>query len=127
MKYRKCCIAIFCVLSLTFSTLFATSAKTVKVGFYSHGIYLNKSSMNVYDGYDVEFLYEIAKYTNWKYDFIDFKDFESAFDAVKKGEVDMITNASQIFHADTQVREAMCLGSTSTIPLKYNAAEVPQY
>lgn len=48
--------------------------------------------MNVYDGYDVEFLYEIAKYTNWKYDFIDFKDFESAFDAVKKGEVDMITN-----------------------------------
>lgn len=68
------------------------SGETIKVGYYYDGDFLKKAPGGIYEGYDVEYLYEIAKYTNWKYEFVDFDGFESAFHALERGEIDLIPN-----------------------------------
>ena len=63
---------------------------TVKIGYYYDGDYMYKTSAGTYSGYDIEYLYEIGKYTDWKYQFVDFDSFESAMAALEAGEIDII-------------------------------------
>ena len=38
----------------------------------------------------MEYLYEISKYTNWQYQYIDFSSFEDAYAALQTGEIDLL-------------------------------------
>ena len=63
---------------------------TVKIGYYYDGDYMYKTSNGTYCGYDIEYLYEIGKYTDWKYQFVDFGSFADALAALDSGEIDII-------------------------------------
>lgn len=103
MKRPKLRLAIFSIfLLLTTSIVFATPPKTLKVAYFYHGIYMNKSVDSVYDGFDVDFLYEIAKYTGWNYQFEDYSSFEAALEATKEGKADII---SEILYSEDRAKK----------------------
>jgi signal transduction histidine kinase/AmiR/NasT family two-component response regulator len=65
-------------------------SRTVKIGYYYDSDYYYKNNQGSYCGYDVEYFYEISKYTNWQYQYIDFGSFEDAYAALEKGEIDLL-------------------------------------
>lgn len=64
--------------------------QTVKVGYYYDGDYYYKSADGSYGGYDVEYYYEIAKYTGWHYEYVDYGSFEDAYAALENGQIDLL-------------------------------------
>jgi signal transduction histidine kinase/ABC-type amino acid transport substrate-binding protein len=64
--------------------------RTVSVGYYRDGDYMSKTADGDYRGYNIDYLYEIAKYANWKLKFVDFRDFETATSALESGRVDVV-------------------------------------
>ena len=55
-----------------------TSPQTVKVGFYYDSDYFYRDKQGNYCGYDVEYLYELSKYTGWRYRYVRYDSFEDA-------------------------------------------------
>jgi ABC-type amino acid transport substrate-binding protein len=49
-----------------------------------------KSDAGEFRGLTVEFLYELAKYTNWQYKFVPFKNWGEAVQSLKDGKIDML-------------------------------------
>lgn len=84
----------FVAVFLCFLTIFccnnAASAETLKVGYDISGIYLYKDMQGNYRGYDVEYLYEVAKYTDWQYEFVPFDSWAKAVNAVEQGDIDIL-------------------------------------
>lgn len=68
----------------------ANNGQIVKIGYYYDSDYYYKDDHGNYCGYDVEYLYEISKYTNWQYQYVDFGSFEDAYSALENGEVDLL-------------------------------------
>jgi ABC-type amino acid transport substrate-binding protein len=62
----------------------------VKVGYFYDGEYMYKTEENTYRGYDVEYLYELARFTGWKYTFVEYETFLDECAALEKGEIDII-------------------------------------
>lgn len=67
-----------------------TPPETVKIGYYYDSDYFYRDEHGNYCGYDAEYFYEISKYTNWEYQYIDFDSFEEAYAALEKGEIDIL-------------------------------------
>ena len=65
-------------------------AKTLKVGYDVSGVLLYKDNEGTPRGYDAEFLYEIAKYTGWQYEFVPYQSWARALQAVAAGEIDIL-------------------------------------
>ncbi|MCI1722837.1 MAG: transporter substrate-binding domain-containing protein [Lachnospiraceae bacterium] len=64
--------------------------QTVRIGYYYDSDYFYKNDQGDYCGYNVEYFYEISKYTNWQYQYVDFSSFEDAYAALEKGEIDLL-------------------------------------
>lgn len=64
--------------------------QVVKVGYYYDSDYYYKNDQGDYCGYDAEYLYELSKYTDWKYQYVDFDNFEDALNALETGQVDVM-------------------------------------
>lgn len=62
----------------------------VKVGYFFDGDYMYKDSDGDYYGYNVEYLYEVARFAGWKYTFVDYESFEDECAALERGEIDLI-------------------------------------
>lgn len=62
----------------------------VRVGYDVTGVLLIKDQEGVYRGYNADFLYEIAKYTNWKYEFVPFNTWAGALQALEQGKIDVL-------------------------------------
>jgi signal transduction histidine kinase/ABC-type amino acid transport substrate-binding protein/CheY-like chemotaxis protein len=76
---------------LTLQTLAAAQAEPlVKVGYDVTGVLLRKTDQGIYRGYNVEFLYEIAKYTGWNYQFVPYNTWDGALKALAAGEIDIL-------------------------------------
>ena len=67
-----------------------TDRQTVKIGYYYDSDYFYKDDHGNYSGYDVEYFYEISKYTDWQYQYVDFSSFEAAYAALEAGEIDIL-------------------------------------
>lgn len=67
-----------------------TEVTTVKVGYFFDGDFMDKDSKGAYRGYNVEYLYEIANYANWQYEFVNFHGFDEAYAALKAGDIDVL-------------------------------------
>ena len=87
---------LFSIVALVCFCLFAAlpagaadSGRVVRIGCFYDNDFMNKSASGTYEGYDVDYLYEIAKYANWRYKFIEFDGFEDAFKALEAGSVDV--------------------------------------
>ena len=68
----------------------AGAAQTVTVGYYYDSDYMHKSKTGEYRGFDIEYLYELAKYTGWQYKFIDFDSWDDCFKALGEGKIDLL-------------------------------------
>ena len=62
----------------------------VRVGYDVTGVLLIKDQEGVFRGYNADFLYEIAKYTNWKYEFVPFNTWAGALQALEQGKIDVL-------------------------------------
>ena len=64
--------------------------KPIKVGYDVTGVLLRCDKQNVFRGYNVEFLYEIAKYTNWNYEFVPYDTWDGALRDLSLGRIDLL-------------------------------------
>lgn len=87
--------ALFCAICLFFRTPLIAAEngredRVVTVAYYFDTDYFNKNEKGHYRGYDVEYLYEISKYTGWQYKFVDCGGWENAIAALEAGKVDIL-------------------------------------
>lgn len=82
----------------------AAPEKTVRVGYFYDGNFMNKSDDGTYSGYDVEYLYEIGNYTGWHYEFVDFSSFEEEYKALQTGKIDLLP---ALFYSDERAHEIL--------------------
>ena len=68
----------------------APEHEQVAVGYDVSGSYMYKDEAGEFRGLTVEFLYELAKYTNWQYKFVPFKNWGEAVQSLKDGKIDML-------------------------------------
>ena len=68
----------------------APARQQVSVGYDESGSYTYKTAAGEFRGLTVEFLYELAKYTNWQYKFVPFKNWGEAVQSLKDGKIDML-------------------------------------
>jgi signal transduction histidine kinase/ActR/RegA family two-component response regulator len=68
----------------------APARKQVAVGYDVSGSYMYQNQDGEYRGLTVEFLYELAKYTNWQYKFVPFKNWGEAVQSLRDGKIDML-------------------------------------
>ena len=86
---------LFCAICLFFRTSSIAvendhNDRVVTVAYYFDTDYFNKNEKGHYRGYDVEYLYEISKYTGWHYKFVDCGGWENAIAALEAGKVDIL-------------------------------------
>ena len=94
LKWEKwlttACLCFCLCLFTTGQVLAAAGSQPVKVGYDVTGVLLHKSDQGIYRGYNVEFLYEIAKYTGWEYQFVPYDTWAAALKALSAGEIDIL-------------------------------------
>lgn len=64
--------------------------KNVRVGYSSSGSMLYRNDEGDYRGYDVIYLYEIAKYTNWDFTFVPYDKWNEAVRDLELGKLDLL-------------------------------------
>lgn len=95
VRKKTHCFTLFCAICLFFCTSSIAAEndrndRVVKVAYYFDTDYFNKNEKGHYRGYDVEYLYEISKYTGWQYKFVDCGGWENAVAALEAGKVDIL-------------------------------------
>jgi ABC-type amino acid transport substrate-binding protein len=68
----------------------AAAKRTVTVGVYSFGDYMDLKPDGRHRGYCFEYLYEIAKYSGWNFKFIDYDTFDECYEALRQGKIDIL-------------------------------------
>ena len=66
--------------------------KTIKIGYIDYARFIEEETTDEYSGYGVEYLEEIAKYTNWNYEYI-YDTWENCLQKLEAGEIDFLLNA----------------------------------
>ena len=89
IQRRVVCIAGIILLNILWSMNVA-AAQTVRVGYDRSGTYLYRDEQGEYRGYNVEYLYEMAKYTGWEYEFVPFGEWAAAVTALEHGDIDLL-------------------------------------
>ena len=64
--------------------------RTVTVGVYSFGDYMELKPDGRYSGYSFEYLYEIAKYSGWHFKFVNYDSFDACYEALRQGKIDIL-------------------------------------
>lgn len=88
--WRLIIFALLCISLAVAAAQAADEAPTVRIGYYNDGDYMYRDKDGQYRGYNVEYLYEVAKYNGWHYEFIDFPSWKACYDAVCSGQIDMM-------------------------------------
>ena len=96
---KKISFLLICVILINIS-YFPCSAKAtssgreiVRIAYVEDSPFLSRK-YNTYLGYAVDYLHEISRYTNWKYEYIHCS-WDDAQDKLNSGEVDFILNAQK--------------------------------
>jgi ABC-type amino acid transport substrate-binding protein len=64
--------------------------QTVRVGYSVSGSMLYKGENGEFRGYDAIYLYEIARYTNWRYEFVPYQSWGKALEDLEAGKIDLL-------------------------------------
>lgn len=87
-------LLILCMLTILAGTSqilhAANDNRLVRIGFYEDGDYMSRNRKNEYVGYNLEFMYEIAKYSGWKYEIVDCRSWNNALSMLENGEIDIL-------------------------------------
>lgn len=119
-------LAIWIVLLGLIPLLFATAGaqrsggETIRVAFIDQNGLSRLTEDGGREGYDYEYLQEIAQYTGWNYEFVDFgssnDELLKAMEMVKTGEIDLLTS---IVYSDSLTEDynfaAYSHGSVNTV------------
>jgi ABC-type amino acid transport substrate-binding protein len=87
--WLRCLLAVCFCFSLLGGHPAAAAPTPVKVGYFYDADYMSKDD-GVYKGYNLDYLYSVANYANWEYQFIDYTGFSEAYTALQKGEIDLL-------------------------------------
>lgn len=90
------------------------SDRVIKVGYIDAEGFIEKNEDGTYSGYGVEYLKEISKYTNWKYEFI-YDSWKNHMQALQDGEIDLLMQVQK-----TEEREENYLFSKCYIGTEAN-------
>jgi len=82
-------IVIICMVLCLGTPSFATTGKTVRVGWYTMNGLQNLDSKGKPSGYNYEYLQAVAQYTGWKYEFVP-ATFDQCIEMLKNGDVDIV-------------------------------------
>lgn len=87
--------AVFLTAAFLHVPVHAEEQKTIKVGYFSNGDFMRKNEDGSYEGYDVEYYYMLAQYTNWNIEFVDFSSLTDAENALEQGNIDILSGLSK--------------------------------
>lgn len=109
MKNTSCILKslFFLCLLLCCFTLFSQTVRAsqkIRIGYYEDGDYMSRNSSGNYEGFNFEYLQQIAKYTGWDYEIIDGKSFTSAFDMLISGEIDLLPG---LYYTDERAKDIL--------------------
>ncbi|WP_080798930.1 EAL domain-containing protein [Arabiibacter massiliensis] len=74
-----------------------SAPRVVKVALYEDGDYLKRNDRGELEGYNIEYLDEIARYVDWTYEYVEYPGFEPALAAIEAGEADLLP---QVYRTD---------------------------
>lgn len=66
----------------------------IRVGYIDYGSFIEEEEDGNYSGYGVEYLEEIAKYTDWKYEYV-YDTWENCLQMLEDGEIDFLGTAQR--------------------------------
>jgi len=79
----------FLLFTISFSTFVtAANSRTVRVGYMNHLGFIYRMPDGTFDGYGAAYLQEIAKYTNWNYEFI-YDNWDALYQKFQDGQIDL--------------------------------------
>ncbi len=71
-----------------------TDSVTVRIGYIDYEGFISRQEDGAYTGYGVEYLSEIAKYTNWNYEYV-YDSWENQIRNLEEGTIDFICHAQK--------------------------------
>ncbi|MDD4369793.1 MAG: transporter substrate-binding domain-containing protein [Anaerostipes sp.] len=74
----------------------AAHEKTVRVGIFSLGKFMSFDKNGKAQGYNVDYLDNIAKKNHWKYEYVDCSNWVKATEMLKNGKIDLLAPAQRI-------------------------------
>lgn len=84
-------LGVFFLLSTTYA-FSAHNDQIVRVGFFAFEGYHDKDVQNRRSGYGYEYLHEMAKYSDWVFEYVD-GTWEECQEMLKNGKIDLLTSA----------------------------------
>ena len=90
MRFRIFKLVILLLAVMLFPMLLKAEAETLRVGYDPAGSYLEFGKNATFQGYNMEYLYEISKYTNWSYELVPYTKWADAVQALETGEIDIL-------------------------------------
>lgn len=67
-------------------------SQKVRVGYFAFSSFHDIDANGVYSGYGYDYLQELAKYTDWEYDYV-FATWDECLEMLAKGEIDLLGSA----------------------------------
>lgn len=111
-------LTILLIVSGTMSVQAADSAdtqRTIRVGFFQYDGYHEQDENGVRSGYGYELLQQMARYTNWTYEYVGYdKSWAEMLQLLEAGEIDLLTTGYR--EADAEERFGI-----SSLPVGTNA------
>lgn len=91
------CLIICCsIILFTSGTAFGTEDDiTVKVGFFPLPGFNEYDSMGNPSGYNIEYLQEVTRYTNWSIELVEAANWSDAVEKLRRGEIDLLAPAQK--------------------------------
>lgn len=83
-------VICLCGLFLCVPAYAKEDTSTVRVGYYEDGDYMYRNAAGEYIGYDFEFLREISKLSDLRYEIIDCTSWENTYQLLKEGQIDIL-------------------------------------
>lgn len=71
-----------------------TGKRVVRIGYIDYTGFITETEDGSYEGYGVEYLEEIAKYTGWEYEYV-YDSWDNHMQSLKDGEIDFICHAQK--------------------------------
>lgn len=98
-RRRFCALAISMLLVTLSMMLFpqkvhADEVKTLRIGYIDYQGFIEKNADGTYEGYGVDYLNEIAKYTGWKYEYV-YGTWAQLLEMLKNKEIDLLCTAQK--------------------------------
>lgn len=78
-------------------------SKTVRVGVFPNGTYMEQTDNGTFHGFNIEYLEELALYANWEYSYVVFDSWTDALVGFEQGDIDILPSVRYRPERDDQM------------------------